>query len=93
MSQSLLVRHQLRSEDILIRKNINRTSVEETDLDYMRKGWHVVLIIVIIDKKGLAWLKKKIKNFSVEKLMSRRAKSLRISWDRLVRVHRRRASW
>ena len=64
MSQSLLVRHHVRSEVILLRKNINRTSVEETDLDYMRKGWHAVLIIVVINKKGPAWLKKKNnKNF------------------------------
>ena len=58
LSQSLLVRHQLKTEGVLLRKNINLTSAGETDVDYWRKGWHVALIIVIIHKKELVWLKK-----------------------------------
>ena len=58
LPQSLLVCHQLKIEGILLRENINRTSIGKTDVDYRRKGWHAVLIIVIVHKKEQVWIKK-----------------------------------
>ena len=58
MSQSLLAQHQLRIDGILLRKNNDRTFVGKTDVNYKRKGWHVVLITVIIKKKRWFGLKK-----------------------------------
>ena len=51
-SQSLLVQHQLRIKGILLHKNINRISVGRTVVDYMEKGWSVILIIAIVHEKG-----------------------------------------
>lgn len=57
-SQSLLVQHQLKIKGILLRKDINRISVGRTDVDYIGKGWNVILIIATVYEKGQICLKK-----------------------------------